>query len=187
MTCSGAVEPCLATRRTIHRDPASWTRTTESGVYAAHEPTRHLAADKGAAAVEFALIFPLLLLLIFGMIDFGRGYSMQVAVTQAAREVVRNVSLGSFATPASCGGGSIQTYAVCAAQYAEPQVPPGAVSVSVTACPTTGTQPTDQAVVRVSNSFSFITPIGAIVSLIGGALSGPVVISSTAVQRCETP
>lgn len=137
--------------------------------------------------MEFALLFPLLLLLIFGMIDVGRAYSSRVAATEAAREVVRNVSLGSFATPTSCGGGSVQAYALCAAQYAEPQVPAGSISVSVSACPSSGTQPSNQATVRVSNAFSFITPIAAIASLFGSSPTAPTSITSTAVERCETP
>jgi len=42
--------------------------------------------DQGAAAVEFAIMLPLLLLLIFGIIDFGRALNAQVTITQAARE-----------------------------------------------------------------------------------------------------
>lgn len=45
--------------------------------------------EEGAAAVEFALILPILALLIFGIIEFGFAFNTQISLTQAAREGVR--------------------------------------------------------------------------------------------------
>lgn len=50
--------------------------------------------DDGSAVVEFALVFPILLLLISAIIDFGRLYFEQAALSGAAREGVRLVALG---------------------------------------------------------------------------------------------
>ncbi len=50
--------------------------------------------DRGSVAVEFALLLPVLLLLIFGIIDFGRAINAQITLTQAAREGARLASLG---------------------------------------------------------------------------------------------
>ena len=36
---------------------------------------QRLRQDRGASMVEFALILPLLVLLIFGLVEFGRGYN----------------------------------------------------------------------------------------------------------------
>lgn len=55
------------------------------------EKTRN---DVGAAAVEMALLLPLLLLLVFGLIDFGFAYSANIAITNAAHEGSRALSLG---------------------------------------------------------------------------------------------
>jgi len=46
-------------------------------------------SQKGAAAVEFALLLPLVALLIFGLIDFGRLFFVQISLTSASREAVR--------------------------------------------------------------------------------------------------
>lgn len=45
--------------------------------------------DTGASALEFAVVVPVLLLLLFGMIEFGLIFQGQLAVTHAAREGAR--------------------------------------------------------------------------------------------------
>ena len=45
--------------------------------------------ERGAAAVEFALVVPLLLLLIFGIISYGMMLSFRQGLTQAASEGAR--------------------------------------------------------------------------------------------------
>jgi Flp pilus assembly protein TadG len=44
---------------------------------------------RGQALAEFALVLPLLLLLVAGLIEFGRGWNIKQAVTDAAREGAR--------------------------------------------------------------------------------------------------
>ena len=48
-----------------------------------------LKSQKGATAVEFAIILPLLLLLIFGIIEFGLLLFNRHVITNAAREAAR--------------------------------------------------------------------------------------------------
>lgn len=48
-----------------------------------------LQHDRGASAVEFALILPLLLLVVFGIFEFGRAYNAQITLQHAVREGVR--------------------------------------------------------------------------------------------------
>jgi Flp pilus assembly pilin Flp len=45
--------------------------------------------DRGASAVEFALVLPFLVLLLFGMITTGLAYSDHLSVTNAVREGAR--------------------------------------------------------------------------------------------------
>jgi Flp pilus assembly protein TadG len=62
---------------------------------------------RGAAAVEFACIIPLVIMLIFGMIEFGRGYMVQHIITETARRACRYaVSLNSGQVPGTSSSGS---------------------------------------------------------------------------------
>jgi Flp pilus assembly protein TadG len=49
--------------------------------------------DAGASAVEMAIVLPVLALLVFGIIDFGRMLNAQTEISQAAREGVRLAAL----------------------------------------------------------------------------------------------
>ncbi len=52
-----------------------------------------IPADRGAAAVEFALVLPLLMMLVMGGIDWGFYFFQAQVVTNAAREGARAGSL----------------------------------------------------------------------------------------------
>src|SRR5216684_1749227 len=62
---------------------------------------------QGQALVEFAIALPILILLVAGVLELGRGYSYAVAVSDAARDGARYVA-GKTATtngpgiPAMC-------------------------------------------------------------------------------------
>lgn len=45
--------------------------------------------SSGAAAVEAAIVLPILILLILGIIDFSRAYNAKQTLTHATREAVR--------------------------------------------------------------------------------------------------
>ena len=49
--------------------------------------------ESGAAAVEFALVFPMLMLVLFGIIEFGAMYNAQLMITGAAREGARSMAI----------------------------------------------------------------------------------------------
>jgi Flp pilus assembly protein TadG len=62
---------------------------------------------RGAAAVEFAFIIPLVIFMIFGMIEFGRGFMVQHIITETARRACRyGVGLNSGQVPATSSGGA---------------------------------------------------------------------------------
>ncbi len=49
--------------------------------------------DSGAIAVEFAIVLIPLLLILMGILDFGRAYTQQLSLSAAAREGVRVMAL----------------------------------------------------------------------------------------------
>ncbi|WP_247046478.1 TadE/TadG family type IV pilus assembly protein [Arthrobacter rhizosphaerae] len=52
-------------------------------------------SERGAAAVEFALVAPILVMLLLGIMEFGRAYNAQVSLTNAAREGVRVMAVSN--------------------------------------------------------------------------------------------
>ena len=50
---------------------------------------RNGRTERGAAAVEFALVVPFLILLIIGMVNFGVVLSQQLSLSNAARQAAR--------------------------------------------------------------------------------------------------
>jgi Flp pilus assembly protein TadG len=69
----------------------------------------------GQSLVEMAMVLPVLAFLTFGLVDFGRAYYFQVAVTNAAREGARSAILNIYTGPQTpaCVGPS---YATCPVQ-----------------------------------------------------------------------
>ena len=55
--------------------------------------SRAQGRERGAAAVEFALVAPVLLALVGGIIEFSYTYNLQISVTQAAREAARTMAI----------------------------------------------------------------------------------------------
>lgn len=64
--------------------------------------------QRGAAAVEFALIVPLLLSLVLGVVDFGIAFGQNISIQGAAREAARQgVTQGDVITSAKQARGSL--------------------------------------------------------------------------------
>ena len=103
--------------------------------------------DRGAAMVEFAIVLPVLLLILLGIIEFGRAYNTQVSIQAAAREGARELALrhGSTAVESATRDGA----------------PSVAIDgIAQTPCPATGD---GKAKVTISESFSFMfLPLGLI-------------------------
>lgn len=51
--------------------------------------THHISAESGVAMVEFAIILPLLILILFGAIEFGLAMFNKQVITNASREGAR--------------------------------------------------------------------------------------------------
>ncbi|KKK36318.1 hypothetical protein WQ57_19710 [Mesobacillus campisalis] len=122
-----------------------------------------MKSEKGQSLVEFALVLPILILVLFGIVDFGRVFHTYLTIDHAGREAARAASIGKTGPEAEQvavnSGGSINLTTA---------------HVNVT----TGASGTDARVV-IDYPFSFITPV------IGNLLSGGFTITNTTVMRVE--
>jgi len=60
---------------------------------------RWFRSQRSQGLTEFALIAPVILLLTFGIIDFGRAIYFWVTIQQASREAVRTAAAYSLPLP----------------------------------------------------------------------------------------
>ena len=65
----------------------------------ASRAARRQRGERGASSVEFALLFPIFAVLVFGTISAGIAFSRQINITQAAREASRYGSTYDITTP----------------------------------------------------------------------------------------
>ena len=54
---------------------------------------RRFKSDRGAAAIEFALVFPLFVMIMFAIVQFGFVFFVWNDMTNAAREAARRLSV----------------------------------------------------------------------------------------------
>ncbi len=68
---------------------------TLSGLFLWRRTTRGSRRDRGAAAVEFALVILPIVTMIFGALEFGLALQARTVIGNSAREGVRIASLGA--------------------------------------------------------------------------------------------
>jgi Flp pilus assembly protein TadG len=119
---------------------------------------RRLRGDRGAAAVEFALVMPVLLVLVVGIAEFGRAYNVQTTLSGAAREGVRVMAVKN--DPAAAR-------AATKAAASPVSLTDAQISISPTTCVSSPTA-TASATVTVTYGLQFITGLfGTTVTLHG--------------------
>jgi Flp pilus assembly protein TadG len=114
--------------------------------------------NKGNSIVEFALILPILVMMVFGIFQFGIAYNNWIALTHAAREGARLAAVG---------------------QYEESRVRESAPSVQIESINVTGQEG------NIGDPVT-VTVTGFVLNLeIPLAGSWPIQLSSTATMRLE--
>jgi Flp pilus assembly protein TadG len=108
--------------------------------------SRARSRERGSAAVEFALVAPILLALVGGIIEFSYAYNLQISVTQASREAARSMAI--FNDPAR---------AQAAAVAGAPGLNPAGFTYTFTgACPSGGTGNAQVAIGYTANTMTGI-------------------------------
>ena len=134
---------------------------------------RRKNGEKGQALVEFTLLVPIFLLLLFAIIDFGMGFYSWITVTNGAREGAR---LGVVLATQQ----QIEDRV-----YQAVSLPNESTQMTVTVTNAQG-QPGESVVVKVDYDYDLITPLAGIVSFVSGDVIGPTLtFSSTAEMRLE--
>ncbi len=135
--------------------------------------------DSGAVAVEFALVMPILLLVVFGIINFGFVFAQQIALNNGARQGARYAAVDGrtcdqIATEAKQ---SAATVGMTAAQVPTPTITP---ACSGSSKPCTGTTPGTNVTVTMTIPAAWAVPFAPVFTS-GNAPS----LTGTGVMRCE--
>jgi Flp pilus assembly protein TadG len=157
---------------------------------------RPFDSDRGAAAVEFAIVVVLLLVIIMAIIDFGRLLFVQQSIKAATREGARVAAVGANWGPAGTSG-TVQKTVVDAAAAAV-ALAAGSSGLVITPTPAAaGNAPLCSAAgssvkIDARVTFKWLTPIGALLRVIpgnsggGNALESPErTVSAATTMRCE--
>jgi TadE-like protein len=154
--------------------------------------TRRLKSQRGAELIEFALIFPLLLLVLLGIVDFGFLFQRYEVLTNATREGARLAALPNYSDDdvkrrvcqfLLTGGVPTTGCGTAAAPAATPTNP--AVTITSPAIVVGGGKPnlTGRRVqLAYNHNFMFI---GGIIGLMGGSWNNAKTITTFAVMRTE--
>lgn len=67
-------------------------------------PSRLLSNNRGAAAVEMALVIPLLLIILFGSVELGNYFLAEHTLVKAVRDGARFAARQSFSNYTACSG-----------------------------------------------------------------------------------
>ena len=123
--------------------------------------------ERGATAVEFAFIVPLLILLVLGIAEFGHAFQVQGTLSAAAREGVRMMALQN--DPAAA-----RAVVRDAASALNPAVTDAQIAISPASCPTLNAGTTT---VRLTISY----PMPYLTGFFGTSVD----LTGTGVMRCN--
>lgn len=144
---------------------------------------RSRRASRGQGLVEFSLVLPIFMLLLFGIVDGGRMVFANNQMAQATRAVARVASTACFQSTPSCsrtsgpiaaeitrqGSGSL-TNPTWIVQCINPLTNTARTSSGTDVC-----KVGDRVSVSVSSAFTFVTPVAS--------SFGPVTVSSKTEQE----
>lgn len=128
----------------------------------------HLRDERGAGAVEFALIVPLLLVLVLGIAEFGHAFSVQGTLSAAAREGARVMALQN--DPAA---------ARAAVRNASPTLDPAVGNAQITVTPQTGCPAASTTAQNVRVTVAYPMPF------LTGFFGAGIDLTGTGVMRCN--
>lgn len=128
-------------------------------------------SERGAVAVEFALLAPVLVMVLLGIMEFGRAYNAQISLANAAREGVRVMAITNSQSAA-------KTAARSAAATLSPAVQDDKIIFTFHTTPATTPAPTVCAAERrvtVTINYALTTMTG---------IAGPFALKGVGTMQC---
>jgi Flp pilus assembly protein TadG len=126
-----------------------------------------LRGERGASAVEFGLIVPVLLILVLGIIEFGHAFQVQGTLSAAAREGARRMALQN-------DQGQARDAVQEAGAALDPGITDAQISIDPSVCPIDPGSDTD-VVVTIDYPMPFLT----------GFFGASIDLSGRGVMRCQ--
>jgi hypothetical protein len=144
---------------------------------------RHKGKEEGGQSlVEFTLVIPIFLLVLFAIVDFGMAFNDWLTVTNSAREGGRLGSVHPSLTEAGSpcfGQGSLEQCIIAKVR----QTAGGTIGDDLVVTVTNADgDPGESVVVDVSYEYSLMTPLAGLIGMISG---NTLTLSSTADMRLE--
>ena len=127
---------------------------------------RKLRGERGASAVEFGLVIPILLILVLGIVEFGHAFQVQGTLSAAAREGARAMALRNDQAQAKAAVRD-------AASALDPDIVDSQITITPAACPTGTTNQN----VRLTITY----PMPFLTDFFGASIT----MSGTGVMRCQ--
>jgi Flp pilus assembly protein TadG len=131
-----------------------------------------LRDERGASAVEFAFIVPLLIVLVLGIAEFGHAFQVQGTLSAAAREGVRAMALRN--DPADAKAVARNAASSLDPVVTDTQIKIQIVGSTATSCPTIGAGNT---AVRLTITY----PMPFLTGFFGTGIT----LTGTGVMRCN--
>ncbi|HEX5369268.1 MAG TPA: TadE/TadG family type IV pilus assembly protein [Dehalococcoidia bacterium] len=137
------------------------------------KPRRGRKKERGQALLEFAIVMPIFLVLLMGIVDFGLGLRAWISITNSAREGARIASVhatcDSIINRVEDSSGGLVTSS-------------SQVTIDPSDCDFTSGDPVT---VTVEYTYNLVTPLGGMLGLLGGGIPSSIHISSTSNMRVE--
>lgn len=135
-----------------------------------------LKGEKGQSAVEFALVLPILIVLLCGIIDFGWLYSCDIAATNAAREAGRYTAVHYYDSSIDDDLAKARNIVLEDA----PQLPAGSTQVELTSLDMDSNSIEESVQIKVTTPIKLLTGLTA--AIIG---KNTITISATSIMKFE--
>jgi Flp pilus assembly protein TadG len=139
---------------------------------------------RGNALIEFALVLPVLLIIVTGILEFGFTFREYLVVTNAAREGARMAILPGYSDEDVKA--RVRDYMVRAGGLQPGAIAEAEIATGLPQSPADATYTVKTVTAQASHTFSMLAPIATLVNYAGGSSSfGTISLRSVSVMRVE--